>query len=161
MFCCTVPKEHILCVGNGQSKCSKRLAIWGNSAMKTADLVSHLINGYFSCRLTLMCLNCDLLVDASGGDMMSKHLNDRTNHICKVIEEKGMSFEACDITLCAVSLLFKAIFSFEPNRCQSRNWSVSTKRDVHIRLWHYRHKNIGDNAPTIGNSLFEQSHDNT
>ncbi|XP_051920073.1 zinc finger protein 280C isoform X1 [Hippocampus zosterae] len=44
-------------------------------------------------KLTLVCLNCDLLVDASGGDVMSKHLNDRTNHICKVIEEKGVKAE--------------------------------------------------------------------
>uniref|UniRef100_A0A665U659 C2H2-type domain-containing protein n=1 Tax=Echeneis naucrates TaxID=173247 RepID=A0A665U659_ECHNA len=41
-------------------------------------------------KLTLVCLNCDLLVDASGGDLMTKHLTDRPNHICKVIQEKGM-----------------------------------------------------------------------
>ncbi|XP_057698997.1 zinc finger protein 280C isoform X2 [Corythoichthys intestinalis] len=41
-------------------------------------------------KLTLVCLNCDLLVDASGGDVMSKHLNERPNHVCKVIEEKGL-----------------------------------------------------------------------
>uniref|UniRef100_A0A8D2ZE24 Zinc finger protein 280D n=1 Tax=Scophthalmus maximus TaxID=52904 RepID=A0A8D2ZE24_SCOMX len=40
-------------------------------------------------KLTLVCLNCDLLVDASGGDLMTKHLTDRPNHICKVIQEKG------------------------------------------------------------------------
>ncbi|XP_029354063.1 zinc finger protein 280C isoform X2 [Echeneis naucrates] len=39
-------------------------------------------------KLTLVCLNCDLLVDASGGDLMTKHLTDRPNHICKVIQEK-------------------------------------------------------------------------
>ncbi|XP_061737831.1 zinc finger protein 280C isoform X2 [Nerophis ophidion] len=39
-------------------------------------------------KFTLVCLNCDLLVNASGGDIMSKHLNDRPNHVCKVIEEK-------------------------------------------------------------------------
>ncbi|XP_041789840.1 zinc finger protein 280C-like isoform X2 [Chelmon rostratus] len=39
---------------------------------------------------TLVCLNCDLLVDASGGDLMTKHLTDRPNHICKVIQEKDM-----------------------------------------------------------------------
>ncbi|XP_061670089.1 zinc finger protein 280C isoform X2 [Syngnathoides biaculeatus] len=44
-------------------------------------------------KLTLVCLNCDLLVDASGGDVMSKHLNDRPNHVCKVIEEKGVKAE--------------------------------------------------------------------
>nr|XP_019954518.1 PREDICTED: zinc finger protein 280D isoform X1 [Paralichthys olivaceus] len=40
-------------------------------------------------KLTMVCLNCDLLVDAAGGDLMSKHLNDRPNHICKVIQEKA------------------------------------------------------------------------
>ncbi|XP_058485480.1 zinc finger protein 280C isoform X3 [Solea solea] len=39
-------------------------------------------------KLTLVCLNCDLLVDASGGDLMTKHLTDRPNHICKIIQEK-------------------------------------------------------------------------
>ncbi|XP_051793026.1 zinc finger protein 280C isoform X5 [Acanthochromis polyacanthus] len=40
-------------------------------------------------KLTLVCLNCDLLVDASGGDLMTKHLSDRPNHTCKVIQEKA------------------------------------------------------------------------
>ncbi|XP_062241319.1 zinc finger protein 280C isoform X1 [Platichthys flesus] len=41
-------------------------------------------------KLTIVCLNCDLLMDASiGGDLMSKHLNERPNHICKVIQEKA------------------------------------------------------------------------
>ncbi|XP_050934319.1 zinc finger protein 280D [Lates calcarifer] len=40
-------------------------------------------------KFTLVCLNCDLLVDASGGDLMTKHLTDRPNHICKVIQEKA------------------------------------------------------------------------
>ncbi|XP_037103900.1 zinc finger protein 280C-like isoform X1 [Syngnathus acus] len=44
-------------------------------------------------KLTLVCLNCDILVDASGGDVMSKHLNDRPNHVCKVIEEKVVQGE--------------------------------------------------------------------
>uniref|UniRef100_A0A8D0A7G6 Zinc finger protein 280D n=1 Tax=Sander lucioperca TaxID=283035 RepID=A0A8D0A7G6_SANLU len=41
-------------------------------------------------RFTLVCLNCDLLAGASGGDLMTKHLTDRPNHVCKVIQEKGM-----------------------------------------------------------------------
>ncbi|XP_030017806.1 zinc finger protein 280C isoform X2 [Sphaeramia orbicularis] len=41
-------------------------------------------------KLTLVCLNCDLLVDASGGDLMTKHLTDRPNHICRVIQEKDI-----------------------------------------------------------------------
>nr|XP_046242206.1 zinc finger protein 280C isoform X2 [Scatophagus argus] len=41
-------------------------------------------------KLTLVCLNCDLLVDASGGDLMTRHLTDRPNHTCKVIQEKDM-----------------------------------------------------------------------
>ncbi|KAM7424091.1 hypothetical protein PAMA_000443 [Pampus argenteus] len=42
-------------------------------------------------KLTLVCLNCDLLVDASGGDLMTRHLTDRPNHTCKVIQEKDIS----------------------------------------------------------------------
>ncbi|XP_044204510.1 zinc finger protein 280C-like [Thunnus albacares] len=41
-------------------------------------------------KFTLVCLNCDLLVDASGGDLMTKHLTDRPNHTCKVIQDKDM-----------------------------------------------------------------------
>ncbi|XP_077420876.1 zinc finger protein 280C isoform X2 [Vanacampus margaritifer] len=43
-------------------------------------------------KLSLVCLNCDLL-DASGGDVMSKHLNDRPTHLCRIIEEKGVKTE--------------------------------------------------------------------
>lgn len=39
-------------------------------------------------KLTLVCLNCDFLANASHGDLMSKHLSDRPNHTCKVILEK-------------------------------------------------------------------------
>lgn len=42
-----------------------------------------------SLKLTIVCLNCDLLVDASGSDLMSKHLTDRPNHICRVILDKA------------------------------------------------------------------------
>ncbi|XP_033972786.1 zinc finger protein 280C isoform X1 [Trematomus bernacchii] len=41
-------------------------------------------------KITLVCLNCDLLVDASGGDLMTRHLTDKPNHICKVIQEKDI-----------------------------------------------------------------------
>ncbi|XP_053172781.1 zinc finger protein 280C [Scomber japonicus] len=41
-------------------------------------------------KYTLVCLNCDLLVDASGGDLMTKHLTDRPNHMCKVIQDKDI-----------------------------------------------------------------------
>ncbi|KAI1889649.1 hypothetical protein AGOR_G00165120 [Albula goreensis] len=41
--------------------------------------------------ITLVCLNCDFLVDASGTDLMSKHLIDRPHHNCQVIVEKGIS----------------------------------------------------------------------
>lgn len=53
-----------------------------------------MMEGFSSSRVTLLCLNCDLLVDASGGDLMTKHLSDRPNHVCKVIQEKGMSSSA-------------------------------------------------------------------
>lgn len=29
-------------------------------------------------------------MDASSGDLMAKHLTDKPNHICKVIQDKGM-----------------------------------------------------------------------
>ncbi|XP_038164570.1 zinc finger protein 280C [Cyprinodon tularosa] len=47
-------------------------------------------------KLTLICLNCDLHVDASGGDLMSKHLTDQPNHLCKVIQEKDIRAEDKD-----------------------------------------------------------------
>ncbi|XP_011608614.1 zinc finger protein 280D isoform X4 [Takifugu rubripes] len=42
-----------------------------------------------SLKLTLVCLNCDLLVDVSSGDLMTKHLTDQPNHICKVIQDRA------------------------------------------------------------------------
>lgn len=47
-------------------------------------------------KLTLICLNCDLLVDASGGDIMSNHLTDQPHHTCKVIQEKDIKAEDKD-----------------------------------------------------------------
>ncbi|XP_017260977.1 zinc finger protein 280C [Kryptolebias marmoratus] len=41
-------------------------------------------------KLTLICLNCDLLVNASGGDLMTKHLTDKPNHVCQVIQEMDL-----------------------------------------------------------------------
>ncbi|XP_047437354.1 zinc finger protein 280C isoform X2 [Mugil cephalus] len=41
-------------------------------------------------KFTLVCLDCDLLVDASSADLMTKHLNDRPGHTCKVIQEKDI-----------------------------------------------------------------------
>ncbi|XP_062379900.1 zinc finger protein 280D [Sardina pilchardus] len=38
--------------------------------------------------LTLVCLNCDFLADATGSDLMSKHLIDRPTHACQVIMEQ-------------------------------------------------------------------------
>ncbi|KAM3626140.1 uncharacterized protein V6R79_023326 [Siganus canaliculatus] len=42
-----------------------------------------------SVKLTLMCLNCDLLVDGSRGDLMSRHLIDKRTHVCRVIRDKA------------------------------------------------------------------------
>ncbi|KAM3877008.1 zinc finger protein 280C-like [Diretmus argenteus] len=39
--------------------------------------------------VSLVCLNCDLLVDASSGDVMSKHLVERPTHTCKVLQDKA------------------------------------------------------------------------
>ncbi|XP_024150920.1 zinc finger protein 280C [Oryzias melastigma] len=46
-----------------------------------------------SLKLTLVCLTCDLLVDASGSDLMTKHLVSQPHHICKVIKEKDGKVE--------------------------------------------------------------------
>ncbi|XP_026176047.1 zinc finger protein 280C isoform X2 [Mastacembelus armatus] len=43
-----------------------------------------------SLKLSLVCLDCDLSLDASRGDLMSKHLTDRPNHRCKVIQGKDI-----------------------------------------------------------------------
>ncbi|XP_055010937.1 zinc finger protein 280D isoform X2 [Boleophthalmus pectinirostris] len=43
-----------------------------------------------SFKLTLLCLKCDLM-DASGGNRMTKHLTKRPNHRCKVIQDKDIS----------------------------------------------------------------------
>ncbi|XP_072321739.1 zinc finger protein 280D [Eucyclogobius newberryi] len=40
-------------------------------------------------KLTLVCLKCDLM-DASGGNRMTKHLTKRPNHGCKVIQNKDV-----------------------------------------------------------------------
>ncbi|KAF7211961.1 transcript variant X1 [Nothobranchius furzeri] len=41
-------------------------------------------------KLTLICVNCELLVDASSGDLMTKHLTDNPDHVCKIVQEKGV-----------------------------------------------------------------------
>lgn len=40
-------------------------------------------------KITLLCTNCDLILDASGGDLMTKHLLDRPNHECRAIMDKA------------------------------------------------------------------------
>ncbi|XP_006862928.1 PREDICTED: zinc finger protein 280C [Chrysochloris asiatica] len=37
--------------------------------------------------ITLVCLNCDFLVDSSALDLMAKHLSQRKTHTCQVIKE--------------------------------------------------------------------------
>ncbi|XP_041648274.1 zinc finger protein 280C isoform X2 [Cheilinus undulatus] len=39
---------------------------------------------------SLVCQNCDFLVDGSAGDVMTRHLTDKPSHSCKVIQEKDM-----------------------------------------------------------------------
>ncbi|XP_030622058.1 zinc finger protein 280C [Chanos chanos] len=50
--------------------------------------------------ITLVCLNCDFLVDFQNSDLMTKHLIDRPNHNCQIIFEKGNKCEeepiSCD-----------------------------------------------------------------
>ncbi|XP_061599744.1 zinc finger protein 280C isoform X1 [Cololabis saira] len=47
-------------------------------------------------RLTLVCINCKLLVEAAGGDLMTKHLTAHPDHICQVIQEKDNKTEDKD-----------------------------------------------------------------
>ncbi|XP_013883101.1 zinc finger protein 280C isoform X2 [Austrofundulus limnaeus] len=47
-------------------------------------------------KLTLICLNCDLLVDASGGDLMTKHLTDKPDHVCQVVQEMDVKAQDKD-----------------------------------------------------------------
>ena len=38
----------------------------------------------------LSCVSCDFLVGASEGDKMTKHLIADSDHVCRVIEQKGI-----------------------------------------------------------------------
>lgn len=64
-----------------------------HSTKKTSLKQQDLNRNPTSLKFTLVCLNCDLLVDASGGDLMTKHLTDRPNHICRVIQPKDSVFQ--------------------------------------------------------------------
>uniref|UniRef100_A0A8C6ULC9 Zinc finger protein 280D n=1 Tax=Neogobius melanostomus TaxID=47308 RepID=A0A8C6ULC9_9GOBI len=65
---------------------------------------------FSSLKLTLVCLKCDLLLDASTGDRMAKHLTNRPNHRCKVIQEKGTVHawivSTTDIIMCIENVSF-------------------------------------------------------
>lgn len=39
-------------------------------------------------KLTLACVTCDLHVEGSAADVMTRHLTDRPNHTCKILQEK-------------------------------------------------------------------------
>lgn len=39
-------------------------------------------------KLTLACVTCDLHVEGSAADVMTRHLTDRPSHICKILQEK-------------------------------------------------------------------------
>lgn len=67
---------------------------------------------FYPSRLTLVCLNCDLLVDATGGDLMSKHLTDRPNHVCKIIQEKGIDFSSHPTSVIARIVFSKFLRNF-------------------------------------------------
>lgn len=43
--------------------------------------------------LTLRCLDCDLLLDASEADLMTKHLTENPHHVCRVVQEKDVQAE--------------------------------------------------------------------
>ncbi|XP_056269083.1 zinc finger protein 280C-like [Pseudoliparis swirei] len=63
-------------------------------------------------KFTLVCLNCDLLVDASCGDLMTKHLTDRPNHKCKVIQENDI--KASDRVQLSLKQPTKALYRLMP-----------------------------------------------
>ncbi|XP_075317452.1 zinc finger protein 280C isoform X1 [Odontesthes bonariensis] len=50
-------------------------------------------------RYTILCLDCNLLVDASGGDLMTKHLTDKPNHLCRVIQEREIKTEDQEVEI--------------------------------------------------------------
>ncbi len=50
--------------------------------------------------LTLVCLKCDFLADASGADQMTEHLLNRSNHSCQVIMEPGMMLNQLIAKIC-------------------------------------------------------------
>ncbi|CAG5855637.1 unnamed protein product [Menidia menidia] len=68
-------------IGNHMIKCHSTVSKHKLSKMDQKKNVSPL-------KFTLLCLGCDLLVDASGCDLMTKHLADKPDHVCKVIQEK-------------------------------------------------------------------------
>nr|XP_043885785.1 zinc finger protein 280C isoform X2 [Solea senegalensis] len=69
-------------------------------------------------KLTLVCLNCDLLVDASGGDLMTKHLTDRPNHICKIIQEKNIKTKDQALTVAQPASILYLMTSAAAHRPQ-------------------------------------------
>ncbi|XP_037551934.1 zinc finger protein 280C [Nematolebias whitei] len=75
-------------------------------------------------RLTLICLNCDLLVDACGGDLMTKHLTDEPSHICQVIQEMDVKAQDKDqikphLQQQASSQLTTTLLKTEPAKTQN------------------------------------------
>ncbi|CAJ1049183.1 zinc finger protein 280C [Xyrichtys novacula] len=58
----------------------------------TKNRISKMDNKKHSSTLksTLICGHCDLVVDGSAGDLMTKHLTERPTHVCKVIQNKDM-----------------------------------------------------------------------
>lgn len=80
-------KPHLIKVSKCHNSSNRWLVLFGKSMTVGSLSPPH--------RFTLVCLNCDLLVDSSGGDLMSKHLTDRPSHICRVIQQKGTLLCCC------------------------------------------------------------------
>ncbi|XP_063046504.1 zinc finger protein 280C-like [Engraulis encrasicolus] len=65
--------------------------------------------------LTLVCLNCDFLVDASSSNLMGRHLNDRPTHTCQVIQDpSGQSKPENDSVCDTDSLERSGLINAEP-----------------------------------------------
>ena len=59
---------------------------------------------------SLSCLSCDFLVGALEGDKMTKHLTDDSDHVCRVIERKGIQLICSSWGNCSYFCNFVDVF---------------------------------------------------
>ncbi|KAM4630463.1 uncharacterized protein ACJ7VT_000159 [Polymixia lowei] len=81
-------------------------------------------------KCNLLCLNCDLFVDAMEGDLMTKHLLEKQHHECKVIQEKdAVDVQAEDQGLPALGEPSKVLDRF-PSTPVEQPKEMDMKQDV-------------------------------